>query len=89
MRGGVEELPINEIEVVAFEEEAAGGGGPYEIDAWIDEMLDQYETDEAQIDSNCAFVAEHEGEWILLHWILMITMNLFLNNKSHFPYAKS
>ena len=64
MRGGVEELPINEIEVVAFEEEAAGGGGPYEIDAWIDEMLDQYETDD-EIDSNCAFVAEHEGEYFI------------------------
>ena len=70
MRGVVEELPINEIEVVAFEEEeeeAGGGGGedgPYEIDAWIDEMLDQYETDD-EIDSNCAFVAEHEGEYFI------------------------
>ena len=65
MRGGVEELPINEIEAVAFEEEEeAGGGEPYEIDAWIDEMFDQYETDD-EIDSNCAFVAEHEGEYFI------------------------
>ena len=65
MRGGVEELPINEIEVVAFEdEEEAGGGGPYAIDAYIDEMLDQYETDE-EIDSNYAFVVEHEGEYFI------------------------
>ena len=64
MRGVVEELP-NEIEVVAFEEEEeAGGGGPYAIDVWIDDMLDQYETDE-EIDSNCAFVAEHEGEYFI------------------------
>ena len=70
MRGVVEELPINEIEVVAYEEEAeagagAGGGGPYEIDVYIDEMLDQYETDDEIDYSNCAFVAEHEGEYFI------------------------
>ena len=76
MRGGVEELPINEIEVVAYEEEeeeeaeagagaGAGGGEPYEIDVYIDEMLDQYETDDEIDYSNCAFVAEHEGEYFI------------------------
>ena len=68
MRGGVEELPINEIEVVAYEEEeaeAGAGGGPYEIDVYIDEMLDQYETDDEIDYSNCAFVAEHEGEYFI------------------------
>ena len=65
MRGVVEELPINEIEVVAFEEEEAGGGGPYEIDVYIDEMLDQYETDdeeESDDDDDAPYVLEHEGE---------------------------